>query len=72
MRSSVPDMPNGRELIDELDLATSRMMAISADLIGTVAWREASERQQLAFKKWREYLHQMADGRVWAEPEMAA
>lgn len=67
MRPLTSDMPNGRELIDELDLATARMMALSVDRIGTAEWKEASLRQQYAFNKWREYLHQLADDRVLAE-----
>ncbi|VVM39821.1 hypothetical protein PS662_02903 [Pseudomonas fluorescens] len=67
MRSLILDMPNGRELIDELDLATSQMMSISVELIGGAQWQEVSNRQQQAFKKWREYLHRMADGRVFVE-----
>lgn len=67
MRSLILDMPNGRELIDELDLATAQMMSISVDLLGSVRWQEASNRQQQAFKNWREYLHCMADGRVRVE-----
>ncbi|MVV47551.1 hypothetical protein EJA72_04690 [Pseudomonas sp. PB120] len=67
MRSLTLDMPNGRELNDELDLATSLMMSIPVELIGSVQWREASSRQYQAFRKWREYLHHMADGRVKVE-----
>ena len=63
MRPLIHDMPNGRELVDELDLATSQMMSIPVDLIGSAQWLEASSRQYQAFRKWREYLHCMADGR---------
>jgi len=65
-------MPNGRELIDELDLATAQMMAMSVELIGTVEWQEASKRQQCAFRKWREYLHHMADGLVRVQTKKVA
>jgi hypothetical protein len=60
-------MPNGRELIDELDLATAGMMAIPVEHIGGAQWQEAANRQYQAFRKWREYLHLMADGRVIVE-----
>lgn len=64
MRSLILDMPNGRELVDELDLATEQMMSMPVELIGSPQWQEAAHRQQQAFRKWREYLHRMADGRV--------
>jgi len=67
MRPLILDMPNGRELIDELDLATALMMSIPVELLGSVQWQEAASRQYQAFKKWREYLHRMADGRVRVE-----
>lgn len=67
MRSLILDMPNGRELIDELDFATGLMMSMPVELIGGPEWQEASIRQQQAFRKWREYLHHMADGRVCVE-----
>jgi hypothetical protein len=60
-------MPNGRELIDELDLATALMMAIPVELVGGAEWQEVSSRQYRAFGKWREYLYCMADGRVCIE-----
>lgn len=63
MRSLINTMPNGRELIDELDLATEQMMAMSVELIGSPEWEQAAKRQYQAFRKWREYLHHMADGR---------
>ncbi len=67
MRSLILDMPNGRELIDELDLSTAQMMSIPVELIGSAKWEEAAGRQYQAFKKWREYLHCMADGRARIE-----
>lgn len=67
MRPLILDMPNGRELIDELDLATAMMMSLSVEHLGSAQWQEAASRQYQAFKKWREYLHQMADGRVRVE-----
>lgn len=67
MRSLLLDMPNGRELIDELDLATALMMSIPVELIGGAQWQEAANRQHQAFRQWREYLHHMADGRVRVE-----
>lgn len=72
MRAPFSDTPNGRELIDELDAATAQMMAMSADLIGSAEWQLAAERQYCAFRKWREYLHRMADGRVLVDAEMVA
>jgi len=72
MRSLIIDMPNGRELIDELDLATGQMMAMSVELIGSAQWQQASRRQIKAFKKWRDYLHRMADGRVRVETTQVA
>lgn len=67
MRSLILEVPNGRELIDELDDATALMMSIPVDFIGGTRWQEASSRQQQAFIKWRDYLHHMADGRVRVE-----
>ncbi|MHC8305503.1 hypothetical protein [Pseudomonas sp. PB3P13] len=67
MRSLILDMPNGRELVDELDFATEQMMSIPVELIGSAQWQDAACRQQQAFRKWREYLHRMADGRVCIE-----
>ncbi|VVM36226.1 hypothetical protein PS645_00037 [Pseudomonas fluorescens] len=67
MRSLVIDMPNGRELVDELDRATEQMMSIPVELIGSEAWQAAACRQHQAFRKWREYLHKMADGRARTE-----
>lgn len=63
MRSLISEMPNGRKLVDELDIATEQMMSIPVELIGGARWQEASNRQQQAFKKWQEYLQLMADGR---------
>lgn len=67
MRSLILDLPNGRELANELDLATEQMMSIPVDLIGSAQWRTASYKQQQAFQEWREYLQLMADGRVRVE-----
>lgn len=63
MRSLISEMPNGRKLVDELDVATEQMMSIPVELIGGARWQEASNRQQQAFKKWQAYLQLMADGR---------
>ena len=67
MRPPILDLPNGRELANELDLAIGQMMAIPVELIGGTEWLAASTRQQQAFQKWREYLQLMADGRVSVE-----
>lgn len=67
MRPLILDLPNGRELANELDLAIEQMMAISVELIGGAEWIAASTRQQQAFQKWREYLQLMAYGRVHVE-----
>ena len=67
MRPLILDLPNGRELANELDLAISQMMSIPVEHIGGALWLEASSRQQQAFQKWREYLQLMADGRVCGE-----
>lgn len=64
MRPLILDMPNGRELIDELDFATGQMMSLSVEHIGSSKWLEATARQQQAFTNWREYLHRMADWRI--------
>lgn len=68
MRSLILDMPNGRELIDELDLATEHMMAIPIESVGSEHWQAAFNRQQQAFKQWREYLHCKAAGRPVIQP----
>ena len=67
MRPLILDLPNGRELANELDLAIEQMMSIPVELIGGCQWLAASTRQQQAFHKWREYLQLMADGRVSVE-----
>jgi hypothetical protein len=72
MRSLKIEMPNGRELIGELDLATEQMMAMPVELIGSAQWQQTATRQQTAFKKWREYLHLMADGRVRVKTKAVA
>jgi hypothetical protein len=56
MRSLIFDMPNGRELVEELDIATELMMSIPVELVGGVQWQAVFDRQQLAFKAWRTYL----------------
>ncbi|PQZ89393.1 MULTISPECIES: hypothetical protein [Pseudomonas] len=56
MRSLILEMPNGRELVDELDVATELMMSIPIELVGGEAWQAAFARQQQAFKQWRSYL----------------
>lgn len=56
MRSLILDMPNGRELVEELDIATELMMSIPVELVGGEQWQAAFDRQQLAFKEWRSYL----------------
>jgi hypothetical protein len=61
MRPEVFDAPNALDLIKELDNATEQMMAISVDLIGTLEWQEAFDRQQRAFRSWRDYLYNKAD-----------
>jgi hypothetical protein len=67
MRPLILDLPNGRELANELDLAIEQMMSIPVELLGGAQWLAASFKQQQAFHKWREYLQLMADGRVRAE-----
>ncbi|VVP11984.1 MULTISPECIES: hypothetical protein [Pseudomonas] len=67
MRPLILDLPNGRELANELDFAIGEMMSIPVELIGGAQWLSACNRQQQAFKKWREYLQLMADGRVRVE-----
>lgn len=65
MRSLILDMPNGRELVEELDLATELMMSIPIELVGGEEWLEAFARQQRAFKEWRSYLHCKAKHSVY-------
>ena len=64
MRPLILDLPNGRELANELDFTVGQMMSIPVEHIGGAQWLAASTRQQQAFQKWREYLQLMADGRV--------
>lgn len=61
MQPEIVDTPNTLDLIKELDDATEQMMAISVDLIGTPEWQEAFDRQQRAFRTWRDYLYNKAD-----------
>ena len=63
MRSLILDMPNGRQLVEELDLATEQMMAAPVEQIGGEVWQAAFARLQRAFWLWRDYLHCKADGR---------
>ncbi len=56
MRSLIVDMPNGRELVQELDIATELMMSIPVELVGGEQWQAAFDRQQSAFRAWRSYL----------------
>jgi hypothetical protein len=37
------------------------MMALAVDQVGTVEWQEAFDRQQRAFRSWRDYLYLKAD-----------
>jgi|Hof3ISUMetaT_16_FD_contig_81_173684_length_3811_multi_10_in_0_out_0_2 hypothetical protein len=64
MQPLILDLPNGRELANELDFAIEQMMSIPVGLIGSALWLAASRRQEQAFQKWRAYLQLMADGRV--------
>ena len=48
MRSLILDMPNGRQLVEELDLATEQMMATPVEQIGGEQWQAAFARQQRA------------------------
>jgi len=61
MRPTPIDSPNALDLVKELDDATEQMMAIGVDQIGTPQWQEAFERQQRAFRGWRDYLYLKAD-----------
>jgi hypothetical protein len=61
MRPNVFDVPNALDLIKELDEATEQMMAIGVDQVGCPQWQEAFERQQRAFRNWRDYLYLKAD-----------
>ena len=48
MRSLILDMPNGRALVEELDLATELMMSIPIELVGGEQWQAAVSIQGLA------------------------
>jgi hypothetical protein len=61
MQPEIVDTPNALDLIQELDDATEQMMAISVDLVGTAEWQEAFDRQQRAFRTWRDYLYHKVD-----------
>lgn len=61
MRPQQHDAPNALDLIKELDQATEQMMSISVELVGGPQWQEAFNRQQSAFRKWREYLYCKAE-----------
>lgn len=61
MRSKICDAPNAIDLIKELDDATEQMMAIGVDRVGTPPWQNAFDRQQRAFRNWRDYLYVKAD-----------
>lgn len=72
MRSLILDMPNGRQLVEELDVATEQMMATPVEQIGGEEWQAAFARQKRAFRLWRDYLHCKADGRGLACPRKVA
>jgi hypothetical protein len=61
MRPKVCDAPNALDLVKELDDATEQMMALGVDQVGTVEWQEVFDRQQRAFRSWRDYLYLKAD-----------
>lgn len=63
MRPQIYDVPNALDLINELDRATEQMMSISVELVGGPQWQEAFDRQQRAFRKWRDYLYCKAEER---------
>ena len=56
----IAELPNAHALITELDAATERMMALSADKVGSLEWRRACDRQRLAFRCWLDYLRLQA------------
>lgn len=60
MRTTTFDPPNALDLINELDRATEEMMALHVGQVGGERWQRACERQQRAFRNWREYLFQKA------------
>ncbi|MDH0748713.1 hypothetical protein N5D61_20525 [Pseudomonas sp. GD03842] len=55
------DSPNALELIKELDDATEQMMALGVDQVGSPQWQVVFDRQQRAFRNWRDYLYLKAD-----------
>lgn len=61
MQSKIADSGNALELIRELDRATSEMMALRVNEVGSPLWREALVRQQNAFRKWCDYLYEKAE-----------
>ncbi|SEI66639.1 MULTISPECIES: hypothetical protein [unclassified Pseudomonas] len=61
MRAKIFDSPNALDLMKELDQATEQMMSISVELVGGPQWQEAFDRQQKAFRSWRDYLYCKAD-----------
>ena len=67
MRPKICDAPNALDLIKELDDATEQMMAISVDHVGTPPWQDAFNRQQRAFRNWRDYLYLKADEKPSAQ-----
>jgi hypothetical protein len=61
MRITNFDPPNALDLISELDRATEEMMALHVDQVGGERWQLALERQQCAFRAWRDYLFLKAE-----------
>jgi hypothetical protein len=61
MRPKVCEAPNALDLVKELDDATEQMMEIGVDQVGSPQWQDAFERQQRAFRNWRDYLYRKAD-----------
>ncbi len=64
MRYLITDTPNALDLINELDQATEQMMSIPVEQVGGEQWQEAFERQQSAFRMWREYLYRKAEEKM--------
>ena len=61
MGYGINETPIMTDLVKELDIATAHMMKMSADQVGGHEWRLAFERQQRAFRSWRDYLYRQAD-----------
>jgi hypothetical protein len=63
---------DSQKLLCELNKATSAMMLIGLDQVGSAGWHEAHLRQQQAFAVWLRFLRREPASRIKAAGSAAA